>query len=336
MRRLAIAIAAAAIAGAAARAEADPALVLDRCPAFDPADLRAAIQRELAASRPDPRRDELTLSIQCPDAVTARLEVFSPPSSPTGSPDGRSPGPPPALPLGRSLDLGEVPGELRLKLLAVAAVELLDGAIAAPPPPPPEPAPPAEPPPPPAPASPREAARVVASPERPPEAPAASPSREALVPRIGLRVFPEAPVPLAHLSIDYERRLFSIGISATMGSNDVALGSVSALIVNATGATRPLCVGDASRACIRARGELGFARVKARASRAMVVASDARAPYAQVGLAVDLEHAFGALAALIAVEGGWAYGLTATAQSETAIQLDGGVVTVLAGLRWRP
>ncbi len=320
MRRLAIAIAA-AIAGAAARAEADPALVLDRCPAFDPADLRAAIQRELAASRPDPRRDELTLSIQCPDAVTARLEIALPP---------------PALPLGRSLDLGEVPGELRLKLLAVAAVELLDGAIAAPPPPPPEPAPPAEPPPPPAPASPREAARVVASPERPPEAPAASPSREALVPRIGLRVFPEAPVPLAHLSIDYERRLFSIGISATMGSNDVALGSVSALIVNATGATRPLCVGDASRACIRARGELGFARVKARASRAMVVASDARAPYAQVGLAVDLEHAFGALAALIAVEGGWAYGLTATAQSETAIQLDGGVVTVLAGLRWRP
>ena len=114
-------LAAAAITCAAAHAEADPALVLDRCATLDPAALRAAIQRELAAARPDPRRDELILVVQCPDPVTARLSIQLPP---------------PALPLGKSLDLGEVPSELRMKLLAVAAAELIDGAIALRSPPP--------------------------------------------------------------------------------------------------------------------------------------------------------------------------------------------------------
>src|SRR5689334_15179051 len=114
---------AAALLCAASRAGADPVLVLERCTTLDPVALRTAIQRELAAARPDLRRDELILAVACPDSVTARLSIELPP---------------PALPLGRSLDLGEVPGELRIKLLAVAAVELLDGAVAAlhPPPPP--------------------------------------------------------------------------------------------------------------------------------------------------------------------------------------------------------
>src|SRR5262245_22540701 len=116
MRRLGLL----AIALAGTRAAADPAIVLDRCTTLDRVALRAAIERELAAARRDERRDELTLVVQCADTVTARLAVEPPP---------------PALPLVRSVDLGEVPDELRPKLLAVAAVELIDGAIASRPPP---------------------------------------------------------------------------------------------------------------------------------------------------------------------------------------------------------
>ncbi len=328
MRRLA---AAAALACAAAPAAADPTLVLDRCTTLDPDALRAAIQRELAASRPDPRRDELILAVACPEPMTARLSIELPP---------------PALPLGRSLDLSEVSPELRIKLLAIAAVELIDGAVAVrhPPPPPaaidPGPA-----------RAPLPGERLPGLPGGPtgePRPPALAPVRlredraasrhasDALVPRVGMRLFPKKPVPLAHLAIDYERRWFSIGAAASIGSNDVELGSVSAVIVTASASTQPLCIGGASRACVRARCELGIARVTARANSPMIVARDARSPYTQLGLAVDLEHAFGSLAALIAVEGAWAEGLVAVSQSEPAVQLDGAVVTVLGGLRWRP
>jgi hypothetical protein len=338
MRLLAVA----AIACASARAEADPVLVLDRCTTLDPAALRAAIQRELAASRPDPRRDELTLDVACPDAVTARLSIELPP---------------PALPLGRSLDLGEVPSELRLKLLAIAAVELIDGAIAArtPPPPPPPPtegdpslagparaplpgerlpgmlAPPA--------AAEGRGPRAFA-PERPREgvaAPAgARGARGALTPRAGVRLYPETPVPFVHLALEYELRWLSIGAAAAFGSAEVQLGSVSALLATLGVGTPPLCVGAATRACLRARAELGLARAKGRGVTPMIVARDARSPYAQLGLAIDAERTFGAFGALIAVEGAWAEGLIATSQAATALQLDGAVVTVLVGLRWRP
>ena len=316
MRLLVAAAAAAAVAAAAAPAAAEPVLVLERCTVLDAEALRAAILHELAA-RPDPRRDELILAVQCPDAVTARLALTPPP---------------PAAPVTRSLDLGEVPGELRIKLLAVAAAELIDGAVAARHPPP-APAPidpgPARPPLP--------GERLPGSLTRTGEVTAPAPrAHDALVPRAGLRVFPAKPVPLAHLALDYERRWFAVGVAMSIGSNDVALGSVSALLVTAGASTPPLCAGAASRACIRARGELGLARAKARPAAPMVVASDARAPYTQLGLALDLERAFGSLAALVAVEAGWAHGLIATSQAETAIQLDGAVFTMLVGLRWRP
>lgn len=314
----AAAAAAAAVAAAAAPAAAEPVLVLERCTALDAEALRAAILHELAA-RPDPRRDELILAVQCPDAVTARLALTPPP---------------PAAPVTRSLDLGEVPGELRIKLLAVAAAELIDGAVASRhPPPAPAPIDPG----PARPALPGE--RLPGSLTRAGEvaAPAPAPrAHDALVPRLGLRVFPAKPVPLAHLALDYERRWFAVGVAMSIGSNDVALGSVSALLVTAGASTPPLCAGAASRACLRARGELGLARAKARPTAPMVVAHDARAPYAQLGLALDLERAFGSLAALVAVEAGWAHGLIATSQAETAIQLDGAVFTMLVGLRWRP
>src|SRR5206468_2685584 len=71
-----------------------------------------AIDRELASAARD---DELTLEIQCPDAQSALVTVAM-----------KSP----AMPLARHLDLGEVPSDLRVKLLAVAAAELIAAARA--------------------------------------------------------------------------------------------------------------------------------------------------------------------------------------------------------------
>ena len=272
------------------------------------------------------RGDELTLAVACPDAVTARLVIELPP---------------PALPLTRSLDLGEVPDELRIKLLAVAAVELIDAAVAArPPAPPPQPAgaapaapaPSGEPPlePPARPTAPRDAALAA---ERHAPAPGAP---DAIVPRMGVRVFPRKAVPLMHLGFDYERRWFSAGLSATVGSAEVELGSVSAFVVTITAGTRPLCTGRATRACVRARGELGLARARGRAFQPEIMERDVFAPYSQLGLELRAERAFGSISAMLAVEGGWAQGIVATAQTQTVLQLAGAVATAVVGLRWRP
>jgi hypothetical protein len=329
-------LAALAIACAAAPAAAEPAIVLDQCTSFDRVALRAAIERELAAAPPDPRRDDLTLVVQCPDTVTARLSVELPP---------------PALPLVRSLDLGEVAGELRPKLLAVAASELIEGALAAPrPPAPDEPAPAdastatAPPAPAPAPAAPSAStgaatAIAPAGPRPPPtgvRADLAASPRPAVVPRLGMRLYVRKPIPFAHLAVDYERRWFAVGVAGSIGATDVTLGSLTAYLATASASTRPLCAGGDGRVCLRARGELGLAAVTVHPASDMVVARNAHALYAQLGLVLDAERAFGAVSALAAVEAAWAEGLVAVAQDRPAIQLDGTVVTVLVGMRWRP
>jgi hypothetical protein len=83
------------------------------------------------------------------------------------------------------------------------------------------------------------------------------------------------------------------------------------------------------------RGEAGLAGVTARGANNMVRATDARAFYGQLGLGLDLEHAFGALAVMLAAEAAWAEGLIVTAQTRTPVRLDGPAFTTVIGVRWR-
>jgi hypothetical protein len=110
-----------------------PRVELAQCTALDRAALRRAIDAELAGLAADKRAavGDRVVVVACPDAVTAHLSLEPTPA--TG-------------PVARSLDLGEVPGPLRARLVALAVVEVVDvaamvGAAAAPPAPAPEPAP---------------------------------------------------------------------------------------------------------------------------------------------------------------------------------------------------
>lgn len=305
------------VVAASTPAVADPVVLLDKCTAFDRAALHAAIQRELVASQ---AKHDVTLVIACPDAVTAHLSIE------------------PDMGLSRTLDLGEVPGDLRVKLLAVAAVELVvvadpakaagpasERAADAPPlpavatvePAPVEPAP----------------VDTIAARDVPP--PAAR--RFALTPRIGVRVFTSRTTPMPHIAIDAEIDRLAFGATATRGTDvQDPLGTLTPYVLTVAGSYRLGCWGDVELACMRARLEAGVAGVSARAYTPMVTASDASAFYAQAGLAVDIEHSFGAVAFLAVAEAAWSEGLVATVEDREPVRLAGLTLTTVLGVRWRP
>ena len=302
---------------AAPVAWAEPAIVLDRCPAFDRASLRLAIERDLAATR-DRVREDLELVVECTDTLAVRLVV-------TG----------PQLTLEHALDLGDVEEALRPKLLVLSAVELVKVASAPRGPDGKLPVPPdvvdASPPP-------KRVARVepVTQVERRAEPAAHAPREFAITPRAGVRVFADEPVPLAHLAIDVEWWRFSLGVAGAAGTTDDALGTLRPYLATVAASAQLSCfAGKRDRACLRLRGEVGMAGVMARGANANVRATDARAFYGQLGLGLEAEHAFGSLAAMLAIDAGWAEGLVVTAQSRTPVRLDGPAITSVIGVRWR-
>jgi hypothetical protein len=329
-RRLAalagLAAAALGAAGAAAPARAAPAIALDACAPLDQVALRAAIERELAAEPPPAvaaLRSELTLAVACSDAQSARIAV-QPPR--------------PALPLVRYVDLTEVPRELRLKLLAVAAAELLDAAVAArlPPPPPVAPVaraapiPPARPTAPPAPAPAPAAVRARAA------APPPAPGRlRGIDLRLGTRHFHDQNGFMAVAAVDSQWRWLSVGLTAARGTTQVELGELIAYLAAITAAGPAACAGGRVRACLRARGEAGVVEVRGRPVSADVVATTARERYLQLGALLSAELALGPVVALVGVEGAWAAGIIATAGGSDAVTLDRALATVTAGVRWR-
>ena len=303
-------------------ARSDPTIELDRCPAFDRTMLRTAIERDLAATR-DWLREDLKLVIECPDSLTVRLLVEGP-----------------QLSLEHALDLGDVEAALRPKLLVLSAVELVkvasaprgpDGKLPTPPdvvdasPPPAKPAP-------------IRVARVEpdARVERRVDPARREPRELAITPRIGMRVFSDEPVPLAHLAIDVEWWRFSLGLAGAAGSADDALGTLRPYLATVGISAQLSCLGGTrDRACLRVRGEAGIAGVAARGANMNVRATDARAFYSQLGIGFEAEHRFGSFAAMLAIDAGWAEGLVATAQSRTPVRLDGPAITSVIGVRWR-
>lgn len=313
--------------GSASTARAEPTILLDRCSAYDREALRTAIARELAATRAR-IRDDVTLIVECKDPLTVRLVVEGP-----------------QIALEHALDLGEVETELRPKLLVLSVVELVKVASA-----------------------PRSAdgklvanadvtvvAPIVAKPIAPRvarveprprpearvEAVVRAPNRReprtlAISPRAGVRVYADEPVPLAHLAIDLEWWRFAVGIAGSAGTTDDTLGTLRPYVATLAASLEITCLrGRRDKVCLRTRGEAGLAGVTARGANNMVKASNAQAFYGQLGIGLEAEHTFGALATMIAIDGAWAEGLVVTAQSRTPVRLDGPAVTTVIGVRWR-
>jgi hypothetical protein len=304
------------------RAQADPAINLDRCATLDHALLHAAVDREIAVLPPANRVDDATLVVECSDGATAHISVVAHSST---------------LVLARDLDLGEVPADLRIKLVAVAVAELVETAAArgkeralAPWT---EAAPPAR------------AAVHARTMERPELAISKQVRRDdhaaarsiVIVPYGGVRAFASRPVPLAYTAFEVELHRLALGIAGSFGTTHDTLGALTPYLVTATASSSPACVGVSDRVCARLHGELGVAGVRASAASSVVVASNAVAPYAQLGLGSEFEHSLGSTFGVgFAIDAAVAKGLIAASQDRTPVRLDGLAITATVGLRWRP
>jgi hypothetical protein len=333
-----------------------PRIDLDGCGNLDRAALRRAIDAELAGLASDKRAAvaERVVIVGCPDAVTAHLRLE--PAPPTG-------------PIARSLDLGEVPGHLRPRLVALAVVEVVDVAAAvaagAVVPPPAEPTPPAEPvdrpsgidPTPLGPgaqppttvaaiAPPTDAAatRVDRGVDRPGPPLLARRSLadgggvlrgRAIAPRAGLRIYPGRAVPMAALAVDLLQGAVVVGATAALGQADDPLGTVRPLLIAGTAGITLACARNgAFEACATGRVTAGLAAALASAANPMIESATATAPYLELGGQIELAWRGRHRALVLAVDAGWAEGLIATAGAREVARLDGAAITTTLGARW--
>jgi hypothetical protein len=288
-------LAGALVLAGAGTAAADPRVDLDRCEALDRNAVRKAVDAELAGLAADKLAavGDRAVVVACPDAVTAHLQLEPAPAS---------------GPIARSLDLGEVPGELRPRLVALAVVEVVEvaaligaGAIE-----PPAPVEPSAPPPDkasgidPSPLGDTPPPRVIVTPAGfagdGPGGPGALPggqgdgpvdtgrrlaSRRALgdgghwlagrgyTPRAGVRVYPGNAVPMIAAGFEVTFGVISVGVTGAFGQTDDPLGTVRPYLVAATGGVTVACGRQGKlEACASGRVTAGLAGVTASATDA--------------------------------------------------------------------
>jgi hypothetical protein len=329
---------AAALALAPHLARAEPHVELARCTAFDVRALRLAIDRELP-TEPALRARDFAVVVECPDAATARLHV-----EPAFA-DGM---------VARELDLGEVPDDVRLKLLALAVAELVEVAGAdtsGPAPPaaaidlPPQQQPPvvrahataglpvtastvdgsAQ-------ASPIDSGlgATTTATARP------SPSRATFGVTAGVRYYASTPTALAQLGLELGLPWLRVGVRGAIGETSVALGTLQPYVATVTLARALVCSSSPTSLCLLARVEGGVAGVMAQArSPVLATASDASALYGQGSLAGELARTFAGWSLLVSLEAGWSTGMVARSNGSDAAALAGVLAIASVGARWR-
>jgi len=332
-----------ALAGVAG---ADPRVDLGRCTAFDTLVLYREISRELPPPVPGLG---FVVIVECPDKRTVQLHVEPLPD------DG---------PLARTLDLGEVPGDLQLKLLALAVAELYQVATTAKPPRSPgaiashgtrpdgvEPtamtaAPPVVAPvtvatKPPVVAPPvRTAARDVDAPAHASGATAVSVALPAaarswsVMPTAAVVIFPATPRPLVQIGGELALPWLRLGVRGAVGDTDATLGTIRPWLLTATIARALWCAGEHTSGCVLVRVEGGVAGASAEASSMAAIAHDATAAYGQATLAGEVAHRFGDWSVVGSAEAGWAQGLIARVDGADRVDLAGAVVIGALGVRW--
>lgn len=346
--------AAAVVIAVASTAAADPKVDLEKCSALDRTALRRAVDAELAGISDDKLAalGDRAVIVDCPDAVTAHLQLDPQPAS---------------GPIARSLDLGEVPTELRARLVALAVVEVVEvaaligtGPVEPPPVPdhpvtakvdePVDPTPLAPTPRPVTPAGfaddpaagPGANLRLVDRPAGPP-----LPTRRALadggsllrgrsyVPRVGLRIYPARIVPMLDGGFELVQGVVALGVTGAIGQTDDPLGTVRPYLLAVTGGVTVACSRTgAFEACAIGRVAGGIAGVTAASVDPTIPAHGTTAPYLELGGELELAWRGRDRAGVLAVDAGWAEGVIALAGMREAARLAGTVVVTTIGVRW--
>jgi hypothetical protein len=288
-----LALPAVAVMLASAVAFADPHVDAARCTSLDAREVDVAVTRELAlAPRLAARARQLTISLECPDGLHATVHL--------------DPGA-----VSRELDLDDEPAELRVKLTALAIVELIDmfDAVAA--------------------AAPPSPARDDETPPRFGAAKKKAPG-PAIAFRAGVRLFADDTYPMATFAADLELGPIQVGLSSALGEGHRFTGVP--YIVAATVARRLICSLGTTSVCFVFRGQAGIAGVSIYDDSMALMEHSVHSAYADLTVGLELQRRFGVFKGLASLELGAADGLVVEAQS--FVHLDGPFALTGIGVQW--
>lgn len=317
---------------------ASPRVQLERCIGLDRFELARAVERELAASAASLQASGLIVSASCADGVTATVRVTE-----AGS----------ARVVERTLALGEVAAELRPRLLALVAVELVESWIAAPPGAgeperiaSPGTAPPA-------------LVAVTPAASAPPPSPATSAFRtaepmerggRAIDVDLGARIYLETPNPLLQLAVEVELPWLAVGAVGAIGSAlapESEVPTFSGGYETELGRFHPYLLGLAARRsidclrtrrsalCLQVRLELGFASMYAADLSPGVELHVSPAMYGQGLVGLEGRRVLSVLEGVARLELGWAEGAVFYGFEEKVSSFDGIVAALSLGIRYR-
>jgi hypothetical protein len=302
-------------------ARAAPRMFLDQCTGFDGEALRSALALEMQAAPLLLERNDLKLLVECPDAITSQLTVE------------RRDGAPPQL---RILDLGDVPSAMRVKLLAVAAVELLESAAAVAP---------AVAPPVPMLAPPRPTEVKVTARALPEQTRRWRPRAIEMGSRGGARLYRNQRTAMAMLSAAVSRHELELGVSgqagfvrADLGTSDMGVAQsaqIRLFVAAATIGMRVACWrGFHGGLCVQGRVAGGAALARADSPYPWLQATNVVAPFGEGALAFEALRRTGIGDAALWLELGWAEGLVARSLGESVAELDGAFASIGMAIRW--
>ena len=326
-----------------ARADPAPRVDLSRCDLFDATAVIGAIAAELGSTPAERLQDLLrvTVTIDCPDLVTAHITV-----EPSRRGDR----------LEKGVDLGDLPADLRLRLLALAVAELVDVALtvvaenAAAPPADREPAsardqaanaggpaevgrgpPGGEP----TAGQPGQGGSALAAARRPRAGDDAGRGRG--LARLGVRFFGSEHAPMIDLSVGFARGRLTIDAFVASRQAVDPLGDLRATVGGLGGAVHLGCRGfPGAWLCAGGRAAVGLASISADSAHPLIDANDVLGIYAEAGPRLEARLEYARWSGSFVLDAGWSWGLVGIVEDREVARLSGAVVTASIGVGWGP
>ncbi|MGE0867432.1 MAG: hypothetical protein AB7P03_02635 [Kofleriaceae bacterium] len=289
-----------------AAAHADGVSVdVTRCPTWGE-DIRTTVSAELDPTSAPHHR---SIIIDCPDQLTAKI-VIEP--APVGGP------------LTRELALGDIPAELRARLVSLAAVELAavaarmqvwsEQTVQAP----------------------GMVARNTSHAE--PRAPALissrSPSPVTISPRFGMRTYTRVRRALAGAVVDVGFGPYQLGGFVATATAGDQLGDLRGWVTGVSGGANVACTGERFALCVGARIEAGVTIASGTSSVMGVSAQSPRALYTSAGGELTASVPLGRWSIVSTVSAAWARGLVARAADRVPFATDGLMIAGTLGMRF--
>jgi hypothetical protein len=314
-----IAIGGALLFASPSTAHPAPQLRLERCASLDRDELGEAIERELADSPSTAAAKDLLISANCDGAVNATVRITE---------KGRQ------REAQRVIALGEVPAELRPRLLALVAVELAESLLATP-----EPI---------AAAAPPIADKAVPAPTRIASRSSLEAPPFALSIGLGARIYTDAPDPLLQLSVELDTAWLTVGAVGAYGSSlapndrltfgDPASGRFYMYLAGLSLRRQLFCgLAGPNKLCVQFHAEGGLSGIRTSGLDHLFESYSGRTTYWMGAVVLEARRPMEAFESSLRFELGVSEGAVIDDDGDTIFASFDGVVAMFNfGFRWMP